>query len=131
VASVDITYKIEALPRAGYRAWRLTASAINAVDTTGATDDPNIFVLKVKRRADEVEDTFSHVASLWEMNNTPSDRSDIPPKSAGFYRSSVLILDFNNKEALDLGIELLEHDVRLLLYAADGQDTVSEYTESY
>lgn len=128
MSSVSLSYSIEAIPARQYRGWRLTASVTDPVLTDGTHSSPDIFVMKTSKEASGDKEVFSHVATLWEMRNLPATKSDVPPKSNGFYRSSVLKLDFMSREAVDSAIPMLEADVNLLIYAASSPETVDSAT---
>ena len=131
MSSIKITHTKTALPKSNrkldkYRAWGLTSSATEAVETDGTMDDPDVFVMRINKTALGNRDVFSHVASLYEMTNLPSDSSDVPPKSGGMYRSSMLKMNFQNELDLDEAIENIDSDVRLLMYAATSTVEVIE-----
>lgn len=129
MSSITLTHTITALPSTQYRGWRLTTSATEADDTNGiGGDDNNVFVIKVDKRTTGDIDVVSHVASLWEMNNLVSSKSDIPPKSNAFYRSSIAKIDFQSRAAVDEGIARINGDVTLLVSAA-GNTTEEEEIE--
>lgn len=128
MSSIRISHTKKALPdpkNLHYRAWQLLVSATDADKTNGVDDDPNVFVMRTDRRANPGEDreVFSHVASLYEMNNHPISKADIPPKSVGFYRSSILKLDFQNTPDLDDALLAIKTDVNLLMKAASNGET--------
>jgi len=116
VSSIKLEYVVKALPGRQYRAWQLRVSALDALNG----DDPgdvNVFVLRINKTVSGDVDVFSHVASLYEMRNTPSSRADIPPKAPGFYRTSVLLLDFQNRHDVDSAIDAIRADVLKLMTA--------------
>lgn len=129
MASVSVKFTTKALYDVRkYRAWSLSASVTDPVETNGVDNDPNIFVMKTSKGVSGDREEFSHVASLYEMNNLPSSKSDVPPKTAGFYRSSLLELEFENSVTLDAAKESITSDVNLLINSASKRETVS--TES-
>ena len=141
MASVKLTFTTTSLPEAHdhheqiYGAWRLLCSVTDANDTDGnGTNDPNIFVIRTDKTVDAANnrEVFSHVASLYEMNNLPVSISDVkllppkmPPKVTGHYRSSLLKLDFMNTRDLEKAKVDIQRDVDLLMRASSN-DAVSE-----
>jgi len=134
LSSITITTTKDALSEhvSQYRAWRLTVSATDAVKTNGATDDPNIFVMRTNRNVNGDIEIFSHVSSLYEMNNLPDSdsKAEIPPKRPGMYRSSLIKFDAQNVIDLEDAIDLIKYDVDLLMRAAgNSSDATSEVFE--
>lgn len=143
MASVTLTFKTIGLPRAQasreyvYGAWRLECSATDAFETDGYTNtsDPNVFVIRTNQAShpDHDKEVFSHVASLYEMNNLPVSKSDaellppkLPPKVSSHYRSSLLKLDFMNTRDLEKAKADIQLDVDLLMSAASNESVLEE-----
>jgi len=137
MASVTLTFTTKALPDIQeldtrvYRAWQLYGSVTDAYETNGVDNDPNVFVMRTKRWAGGDREVFSHVASLYEMNNLPESKADIPPKTVSMYRSSLLKLDFQNTIDLEAASADIKIDVDLLMRAASNGETQSDTVIGY
>ena len=126
---IKVTLSIEAVPKQQSKGWLLTVSATDNTETGSTTlSDGNVFVMRSTKSVYGDREVFSHVASLWEMSNLPSNKVDVPPKSSGFYRSSIAKLEFNHINELNRAATLITDEVGRLITASETRDLV-EATE--
>lgn len=128
MSTIDLNITIKAGTRAEYQSWKLVVSATDAETPEAGVPSNDIFVFAVTKWSTGEQHRFSHVATLHDMQNLPRSRSDIPPKSTGYFRSSILELEFHNRPAVDRAIELITKGARLLMYAMTNQAPLVEKT---